>query len=260
MFRIRIPWAARTAPHDEVVAAIWGELCAAVDEPTQATPARVLEELEAYGGNTLANLARGGGVSYTEVAYDGAEALRGWFQNSTYSRENTDACEAFVLGRLGVGDAEVTALIDAVRQGSATRAAARAGWRIQAAALRQAMGPGVAPVALEGAVLAAGQAVGWVAAQVAAAQAARKATEAAVSEAAKRAAIAAAKRAAQTAAQEAAKNTGRMVATAAVPVLNVVFAAMTVNTLAGPALRVTLRAVPMVAMLRLAWRAAGREA
>jgi uncharacterized protein YaaW (UPF0174 family) len=110
-----LKWAHDAARDNEIVAMFWEELCKAVDEPLSASAEKVLSELCEYGGNTIANLFRGHGVDYAEVAYDVACALKPWLDDKPFSEGDIEACERYVLKRMEVQEDDLTKLIDAVR-------------------------------------------------------------------------------------------------------------------------------------------------
>jgi len=110
-----LKWAHDAARDDEIVAMFWEELCKAVHEPLSASAEKVLSELCEYGGNTIANLFRGHGVDYAEVAYDVACALKPWLDDKPFSEGDIEACERYVLKRMEVQEDDLTKLIDAVR-------------------------------------------------------------------------------------------------------------------------------------------------
>lgn len=201
-------WA--SACDDEVVQLFWAKLCEAVDEPMTASGDRVLRELRAYGGNTVANWFRDDPVPYSEVAGDVAAVLDGWFGSGEYRHSHVESCERFTLRVMEVDAAAVGSLCSAVRAQAVSHAARREGSK----------------AALKVAAYGVGRTLARQAARAVAARAAR--------EAGKRVAVKLAQRVA-----------ARILAS-----LNVAFAAWTVIDLAGPATRVTIPGVTYVAILR----------
>jgi uncharacterized protein YaaW (UPF0174 family) len=214
-----LEWARALAPTDEVVGAFWSALCKAVREPADAPATRVYEEIGAYGGNSICNAFRdAGGVSYGEVAYDVAEKLRRVFADAPYSREETRACERFVLREMAVSQDNLDALCAAM--------AARG--------LSAAVAGQVAASAAAAAAEGAGYAVGREVAKRVALKAAAEAAE----------------QAGKKAAQEVAKRVAAEVLAQVAAVLGVVGAVWLLIDIAGPATRVIIPAVTYVALLR----------
>lgn len=200
---------------DPVVSELWRRLCESVREPVEASAEGVMAELGAYGGNTIANVFRSGrGPDLDEVVWDVAEALRGWFEERTYSRGDVNACERFVLGKMNVSDDDLRAIGEAVRSYALRNASERQWSALAGAAMNRAV-------------------AGKVAVKVAEAVAERVAVKVG---------------------QEVAEEVAARVLARIAMGLNVVLLAWTVVDLAGPARRVTLPAVTWVALLRNAWR------
>ena len=103
--------------NEEPVASFWGALCDRLGFMPAASPRAVLAELERDGGNTLVNIFRGEGVGYTELAYDVADKLSGFFEDQPFSERDVVACERFVLGKMEVSEDDLKRLCDSVRGG-----------------------------------------------------------------------------------------------------------------------------------------------
>jgi hypothetical protein len=173
-------WAA--ASDEPIVRTFWGSLCEAVSEPESASADKVLSELRAYGGNTIANIFRSGdGVPYPEVVYDVADTLRSAFADAPYREGDVENCERFVLKAMEVTEDNVSDMCRAISSKAIN--AARAG--ISGAAAK------VAGARIAGQTI--GRVVAEQAAKCAAAEAAKRAAESAAKAAGKRAASAAAK-------------------------------------------------------------------
>ncbi len=203
-------WAREASTEDDTVRMFWSKLCEAVSEPVTASAETVLRELRAFGGNTLVNLFRGCGVSYTEVAQDVASALDGWLGEGKYDPNDFESCESFVLEKMEVDAASLQELCSAVRSGAVKRAVAKEAQKATGKAAAYGVGRRVA------------------------------------AEAGKRVAA----RAATEAGKKVAQKVAVQVATRIVAALNVAFAVWTVVDLAGPAMRVTIPGVTYVALLR----------
>lgn len=215
---------------DETVRMFWQKLCEAVNEPETASASRVYAELRAYGGNTIANMFRGEGVPYAEVAFDVASTLNGMFSADPFREGDVEACERFVLKKMEVKDDDLRAMCAGIDDGG--------------------VGPAVRAQAGFAASVAAAEAAAYQAARFAAQEAAKRAAAEAAKAAGKKAAAQAAKAAARKAAQAAAQQVAKQVLARVLAALNVALLALTVIDLAGPAKRVTIPAVTYVALLR----------
>lgn len=226
-------WARETAAEDPIVAMFWRKLCDAVNAPEAASAGRVLAELEAYGGNSIANLFRDGGVPYAEVAHDTAAMLNPTFGGRTVpSQKDVAGCEALVLWRMEVSQDDLDLLCGAVQQ------------QAMSDALKRATATAVGVAAVEAAAFQSAKRIGAVAGERAAA---RLAGEVAVETAAQ---------AGKQVAKGVAVEVAQQVAARLLLAFNVIMVAWLVVDLAGPARRVTIPGVTYVALLRKLHRAA----
>jgi len=221
-----LTWAQAASTSNEVVAMFWNKLRDAVNEPSTASAPRILSELQAYGGNTIVNFFREGGVAYEQVAYDVADALRPMFDARVFAEGDVSACETFVLRRMEISEDDLRKLGAAVEGHGMKNAVS--------AQVTKASG------------IAAVEVGGVVAAQQVAKVAATAAGKRVIAEAGKQIA----KRAAKEAAKRVAAATAKQVLARVVLGLNILLAALTLVSLAGPARRVTIPGVTYVALLR----------
>lgn len=244
-----LKWASSNADSCEMVKLFWDKLRDAVDEPKTKSAKKIISELSAYGGNTIVNIFRGGGVSYHEVVRDVAETLAPMFKKSPYGYASILNCETYILDRMGIKKEDIEAIC-AVISSRGTNEAIIHGAQV---GTLEAV---VAGSVVTGIVYAGGQAAIEKAISViggerltdfVAVQIIKKTAAKAVQEAAKKTAQEAAKRAAQEAAKQIAI---RLIAAA-----NIFLGALTVVSIAGPATRKTIPATTYVALLRKMYEA-----
>lgn len=234
---VTLEWAREAARHDETVRLFWDKLADAVNEPREASPERILDEVRSYGSNSITSFFRGGAVEYAEVAYDTAEALAGFWSSSGCPEDDVIGCERYVLQKMKVESNDLDQIAAAiVDRGS--DAALRGGL----ANVSRVVATTTAQSALQAALNAA--------ASRAMATTGREVATKAAAEVAKATAKKAAQAAAHKAAQEAAKQAAALVAKRVLAALNIMLAAWTVIDLAGPAKRITIPAITFVALLR----------
>lgn len=109
-------WAIRTSANHEVVALFWKELTKALKLPESATSSEAMETIGKYGGNSIANVLRQGGVSYEHVAYDVANKLRGLREKLPFERGDVQACEDFILAKMKLNSDDLHELVQQVQR------------------------------------------------------------------------------------------------------------------------------------------------
>jgi uncharacterized protein YaaW (UPF0174 family) len=218
-----LEWAKNIASENEAVAMFWNELCRATKEPTTALPSRVLSKLKLYGGNSIANACRGEGVAYTEIAYDVAKILKPLFHDKSFSEDNVESCEAYILTRMEVKEDDIAKICETINK-TGTNQAIR----------DQIKKASVKTTAAGGATVLVGKGVAKVAAKRAVIEASKQVT----------------KKAAQKVAQEVAKQAARQLLIRMTTALNIIMSLWIIVDIAGPARRVIIPGVTYTALLR----------
>jgi uncharacterized protein YaaW (UPF0174 family) len=235
---------ARDRRGDPAIGPIWSRLCQVLVRADDAEPEALLAKLERCGGNTLLNVVRQRGVPYAEIARDVAYELKRFFERKPFNPDDVDACEAFILARMGIRARDVDELCAAGREGAEgktvvarTKALAKDAITDQAIAAATRAFATSSSATLEAAKRVS-QETSRKAAAVAAKSAARRGT----------------KRTTELAAKHALRHA---LARLLVP-LGALWTAWAIVDIAGPAFRKTMPAVTYIALLRRVRAGLGR--
>lgn len=248
-----LQWASTT--DDSTVTLFWEKLREAVREPSTASPERVLSELRAYGGSTLRNVFRDPEeyVPYSDIVLEVAKAIRPnivrrflFAEKVIFPKDGSDIeiIEEYILEKMGILDdihklcAEVATAAHLAAGGTVAKIAVPAFAETLARVLGSSVTTKIGEMISEQITKHVAERVLEETAQRIAAETGKKVGSKAV------------QKAAEKAAQETAKRLAVQIAAQIAAALNVIFAALFLVQIDGPALRVTIPGVVFVAILR----------
>jgi len=235
-------WA--SSSNKAVVQMFYFSLCEKNGYKSDVYPNDLYSEIKLNGGNTFANLYRGCGVSYTDLAYDVAESLRGAFwKPRPYTNKDIDQIESYILEKMEVTPEVLKELFAAINSEGHEKVVKDQAAKVVTKGVAYAAGYRAAQKAAERATENALK-------EALKNNAGKKIAEKAATETAKRAAKAAATRAAKKAAEKAAQKVAEQLLIRIMTALNIFLLAWTVIDIAGPAMRKTIPSATYIALLR----------